>query len=470
MHIVVTGLNYRTAPIEVRENFAVADGELQPLVQRLKGAKGVLENVIVATCNRTELYLVVERPQMTRHILQSFLERQFHIAQEEFSSHLYFLEGEAAVKHLFRVASGLDSMIIGETQILGQVRDAFLLAQREGATGTIFNHLFKQAITMAKRAHSETGVGHNPVSVSYAAVELGKKIFGHFTGKTVLVIGAGQMSELTVRHLKSGGAERITVINRTWERALELARQFAGSAWPFHQLDEALTEADIVISSTGSKEFVLTKAQLAAILPARHNRPLFMIDIALPRDLDPAIAELSHVYLYDLDDLESIVESNLEERHKEAAVIEDMIREEYAAYLNWYNLLGVGPVIQALQEKSVRIHEETMESLFKKLPDLSEREMTIIRRLSKSIANKLLRDPILRVKELAGDAEGQAAVETFVKLFALEEEVLQEEATPSDKLVELNAAAKEGREDTVFLRPEQPAIRGGWDWDEVVGS
>lgn len=470
MPIVVTGLNYRTAPIALREKFTVADGELQPLLQRLKTVKGVQECVIVATCNRTELYLVVEQPQIISPILRSFLEQQFHIAQEEFSGHLYVLEEEAAVKHLFRVASGLDSMIIGETQILGQVRDAFLLAQREGATGTLFNYLFKQAVTLAKRAHSETGVGHNPVSVSYAAVELGKKIFGQFAGKTVLVIGAGQVSELTVRHLKSGGAERITVINRTWEHALELAIKFNGRAWPFHQLDQALAEADIVISSTGSREFVLTKAQLALTLPARADRPLFMIDIALPRDLDPAIAELGQVYLYDLDDLEAIVESNLEERHKEAAAIEEMISEAYTAYVNWYNTLGIGPVIQALQEKAARIHEETMESLFKKLPDLSEREMTVIRTLSKSIANKLLRDPILRVKELAGEAEGQEAMETFIKLFALEEEVAESEpVVSSDKLIEWTAI-KESREEAVYAHPEQPALQSGWDWDAVANS
>ncbi|MBC8079695.1 MAG: glutamyl-tRNA reductase [Gorillibacterium sp.] len=456
MHILVVGLNYRTAPVAVREKFAIPVEDMQSMNQQLKKVNGILECVIVATCNRTELYLVVERPQMCQHYLRAFLEQHFQVSREEFNGHLYFLEEEAAATHLFRVASGLDSMVIGETQILGQVRDAFLLAQKEQTTGTIFNRLFKQAVTLAKRAHSETSIGENPVSVSYAAVELGKRIFGGFSGRRVLIIGAGKMSELTAKHLYSGGAESVTVVNRTWERALELAEKFGGRAWSYYRLNEALAEADIVISSTGSHEFVLLRQQVEAILPFRKKRPLFMIDIAVPRDLDPMIAELPGVYLYDIDDLESIVEKNLEERRKEAVMIEAMIREEYALYESWYKTLGVGPVIQALQEKSALIHKETMDSLLKKLPHLSERDLATIRRLSKSIVNQLLRDPILRVKEMAGERDGSEAVDMFVKIFALEDVLLEGEIEKALNPL-LNEIQKDPPNKPFHQHQEQPA-------------
>jgi glutamyl-tRNA reductase len=428
MHILAVGLNYRTAPVEIREKFAIAAHDLPSALKELRQATGVLECVIISTCNRTELYMVADRKQMCGHHIRTFLEKRFGVSRDEFNSHLYFLEDREAVTHLFRVTCGLDSMIIGETQILGQVRGAFLLAQQEKMTGTLFNMLFKQAVTLAKRAQTETSIGENPVSVSYAAVELGKRIFGSFAGKTVLIIGAGKMSELTATHLNAGGAERILVINRTKEKAEELAKKMNGCAYSFADLPQALMEADIVISSTGAAEPVLSKRQAAEVLPARKKRPLFMIDIAVPRDLDPAIADLPGVYLYDIDDLETMVEKNLQERRKEAAIIEEMIMEELAAYEQWYKTLGVGPAIQALHAKAGRIHEETLDSLMKKLPALSDREMTVIRRLTKSIVNQMLRDPILRVKEMAGERGGDEAVDMFVKLFALEELMAEQEA------------------------------------------
>ncbi|WNQ14182.1 glutamyl-tRNA reductase [Paenibacillus aurantius] len=434
MHILAVGLNYRTAPVEIREKFAIPADRMTEALAELKGTKSIMECIIVGTCNRTELYVVVDRMQMCGNILLSFIEKWFGVSREQFSSHLYILEDNQAIQHLFRVASGLDSMIIGETQILGQVRDAFLLAQTEGATGTLFNNLFKQAVTMAKRAHSETSIGENPVSVSYAAVELGKRIFGDFHGKTVLILGAGKMGELTAKHLHSNGAAKVLVVNRTKEKAAELAAKFSGSAYGMDRLPEALVEADIVISSTGSADTVLTKRMVQAVLPKRKSRPLFMIDIAVPRDLDPAISELSNVFLYDIDDLDIIVQSNLQERRQEAVKIEAMITEEMDAYNQWFKTLGVSPVIQSLQLKSSHIHEEVMESLLKKLPELDEREIKVIRKLTKSMMNQMLRDPILRVKEMAGQRNGEEALEMFTKLFALEE--LVEEAKPEAKKTE----------------------------------
>ncbi|WP_426455136.1 glutamyl-tRNA reductase [Paenibacillus sp. S-38] len=426
MHIVVAGLNYRTAPVAIREKFAFAEGDLPRALEELKATKSIMECVIVGTCNRTELYVAVDTQQLCGHHLRSFMEKWFGVPKEQFNKHLYVYENEKAINHLFRVTSGLDSMVIGETQILGQVRDAFLLAQTQKTTGVLFNTLFKQAITMAKRAHTETGIGENPVSVSYAAVELGKRIFGTYKGKKVLIIGAGKMSELTVKHLYANGSEKVTVVNRTLSRAKELADKFNGAASTMDRLLDHLEEADIVISSTGAAGYVLTAEQVSCILQRRRSRPLFMIDIAVPRDLDPRLGDMPNVFLYDIDNLQSLVNSHLEERHKAAAQIEEMIKAEMAAFEQWTRTLGVTPVIQALQTKASAIHEETMDSLMKKLPDLDERELKVIRKLTKSIVNQMLRDPIVRIKEMAAERHGDDALEMFTQIFALEEQLAEQ--------------------------------------------
>ncbi|WP_145029127.1 glutamyl-tRNA reductase [Paenibacillus sp. Y412MC10] len=423
MHIVVVGLNYRTAPVEVRERFTFDQSELPKALSQLMLTKSVMEGVIVATCNRTEIYVVVDRLHMCGYFIRSFVEQWFDIPREEFTKHLYIYEDEQAISHLFRVTCGLDSMVIGETQILGQVRSAFLQSQEEKATGTWFNMLFKQAVTLGKRAHSETSIGESAVSVSYAAVELGKRIFGMFNDKKVLILGAGKMSELTVKHLYANGAEEVIVANRTLARAEELASKFQGTPCTMEQAIARLHEVDILISSTGAKDYVLTPAQVSESMKKRQSRPLFMIDIAVPRDIDPAIAEISNVFLYDIDDLEGIVESNLEMRRAEAAKIEVMIEEEKTAFYQWLKTLGIRPAIRALQEKSTAIHEETLESLFNKLPELNDHQRKVIRRLTKSIVNQMMHDPINRLKEMAGGKEGNEALEFFTHIFALEEDM-----------------------------------------------
>ncbi|CAM4362202.1 glutamyl-tRNA reductase [Paenibacillus tarimensis] len=421
MHIIVVGLNYRTAPVEVRERFSFAEADLPEAVRQLKHTKSILEGVIVGTCNRTEIYAVVDRHHLCGHYIRSFMEQWFGLPRDQFTQHLYMYEDDRAIDHLFRVTSGLDSMVIGETQILGQVKNAFLLAQQEKATGTLFNMLFKQAVTLAKRAHAETSIGESAVSVSYAAVELGKRIFGKFSGKTVMIIGAGKMSELTAKHLHANGAERVLVVNRTYERALELAGKFRGEPITLTEAETRLHEADVIISSTGAKDFVLTKTMVQQEMQRRQSRPLFMIDIAVPRDLDPAIAEIPNVFLYDIDDLEGIVESNLEQRRREAVKIEAMIEEEKDEFRSWYKTLGVVPLIRSLQSKAAAVHEETMGSMLNKLPNLDEHERKVISKLTKSMVNQLMSEPILRIKEMAGDKRADEAMDLFVKLFALEE-------------------------------------------------
>lgn len=423
MHIIAVGLNYRTAPVEVRERFSFTDSDMPQALQELKRTKSVLEGVILATCNRTEIYVVVDRLNMCEYYIRSFMEKWFGVPREEFTSHLYMYEDKQAIDHLFRVACGLDSMVLGETQILGQVRSAFLLSQNLNGTGTWFNMLFKQAITLSKRAHSETAIGENAVSVSYAAVELGKRIFGSFNGKRVLILGAGKMSELTAKHLSGGGAEEVLVANRTFGRAQELASKFDGVPCTMQEAFQRLKDIDILISSTGSEGYVITASQVANSMKMRPDRPLFMIDIAVPRDIDPSIGDLENVFLYDIDDLEGIVESNMEMRRTESIKIEVMIEEELKLFDEWIETLGVKPVIRALQEKSSSIHESTMDSLFNKLPELDERQRKIIRRLTKSIVNQMMHDPINRVKEMAGEKGGAEALKTFTQIFALEEQL-----------------------------------------------
>lgn len=458
MHIVVAGLNYRTAPVSIREKFAFAAGDLPLALKELKETKSVLECVIVGTCNRTELYVVVDRSNRCGHYLRGFLEKWFDVPREEFNAHLYIHENQQAIEHLFRVTSGLDSMVIGETQILGQVRDGFMLAQQEKTTGIMFNTLFKQAVTLAKRAHTETGIGDNPVSVSYAAVELGKRIFGSYDRKKVLIIGAGKMSELTVKHLYANGADQVIVVNRTFSRAQELAEKFNGIPSTMDKLMKHLEEVDIVISSTGAKELVITKDQLSLVLQKRRSRPLFMIDIAVPRDLDPLLGELPNVFLYDIDNLHSIVNNHLLERQKAAVEIEQMIRLELESFEQWTKTLGVRPVIQALQAKANSVHEETMDSLMKKLPELDERERKVIYKLTKSIVNQMLRDPIIRIKEMAAERNGDEALDYFTQIFALEQQIAeQKRAEEVQQQLEVKAVQERKKEDLLSKVAVAPA-------------
>lgn len=420
MYIIVVGLNYKTAPVEIRERLSFNPAELDKAMLTLSGKKSILENVILSTCNRTEVYAVVDQLHTGRYYIKEFLSEWFNIPQQEFSPHLFIYEEDGAIEHLFNVTCGLQSMILGETQILGQVRTSFLQAQEIKSIGTIFNQLFKQAITFAKRAHSETEIGANAVSVSYAAVELAKKIFGSIENKHVLILGAGKMGELAIQNLHANGAKKVTVINRTLEKAKSLAEQFAGEAKGMDELQTSLIEADILISSTGAPNFVITKEMMAKVEKARRGKPLFMVDIAVPRDLDPEIASLENVFLYDIDDLEGIVEANLQERKKAAEKIRFMIEGEIVEFKQWLNMLGVVPVISALRTKALTIQAETMKSIERKLPNLSERERKVINKHTKSIINQMLKDPILQAKELAGHKNADEALELFIKIFNIE--------------------------------------------------
>ncbi|WP_066194468.1 MULTISPECIES: glutamyl-tRNA reductase [Gracilibacillus] len=438
MHIIAAGINYKTAPLEVRELLAFREDTLVEAMTALNKQKSILENVILSTCNRTEVYAVVDQLHTGRYFIKQFLADWFEIDKEDFIPHIIIYEKEAAVEHLFRLTCSLESMVMGETQILGQVRKTFLAAQHHQLTGTIFNELFKQAITIGKKAHRSTAIGENAVSVSYAAVELAKKLFQDLKNKHVMIIGAGKMGELAAKNVYGSGANQVTVVNRTIEKARQLAEQFNGEACTVQGLVHSLKEADIVISSTGSDQYVVTKEMYQQVASERRGRPIFFVDIAVPRDLDPALADLEDVFLYDIDDLQHVVDTNKQVRQTASMEIELWIEEEIIAFNEWLGTLGVVPVITALREQALSIQQETMKSIERKIPELTERERKVLNKHTKSIVNQLLKQPILQAKEFAGREDAQETLDLFMKIFNIEDQVVEQtKQAEQDKVVTL---------------------------------
>ncbi|SEP94212.1 glutamyl-tRNA reductase [Piscibacillus halophilus] len=433
MHVIVVSLNYRTAPVEIREKLAFKEDQVGDAMVALNKEKSILENVIVSTCNRTELYVVADQLHTGRYYVKRFVSNWFSVDLDDVTKHVEIYEDKDAIQHLFRVSAGLDSMVLGETQILGQVKDAFQIAQKKEASGLIFNQLFKQAITAAKRGHRDTDIGEHAVSISYAAVELSKTIFGQLKNQHVVILGAGKMGELAVQNLHGSGVEKITVVNRTYSKAEELADRFNGEAQPLEQFESVLAHADILITSAGSNDFVLNKDQMANLLKKRNGKPIFLVDIAVPRNLDPAIDELDDVFLYDIDDLQGIVDQNLSERQKAAAEIEKMIDEELNEFEEWLTTLGVVPIISALRKKALTIQEQTMASIERKMPNLTDRERKVLNKHTKSIINQMLKEPILQAKEMAGEEHADDMLKLFIRVFGIDEEVQEELKQQSQK-------------------------------------
>lgn len=456
MHSIVVGVNYRTAPVELREKLSFIETELPEAMQVLQQQKSILENIIISTCNRTEIYAVVDQLHTGRYYVKRFLSEWFSIPIKEFESFLIIHEDDQVIEHLMRLCAGMDSMVLGETQILGQVRDSFLQAQSIGTTGTIFNRLFKQAVTFSKRAHAETDIAANAVSISYAAVELAKQIFGNLNHKHIVILGAGEMGELALKNLQGSGAEKITVVNRTFSTAEEMADRFGGVAKPMGELQCALLEADILISSTSATEYVIDYELMKYVERIRKGNPLFMIDIAVPRDLDARIGEISNVFLYDIDDLQGIVDANLAEREKAAEKIGYMIEGQIIEFNEWLTTLGVVPVITALREKGLEIQRTTMESILNKMPDLTEREKKVLSKHTKSIVNQLIKEPIREAKELAMEPKSADKLALFQSIFGIEEEVKRER--------EKEAIAKLAKQRLKKRVGQQPITQPDWNF------
>ena len=423
MHIIALSLNYKKTGVEEREQVTFQDDEVVEALHKLREQKSILEAALLSTCNRTELYVVSDQEHTGAYYSRKFLADWFDVEYEKIKDMTDMKVADEAISHLFNVTAGLDSMVLGETQILGQIRDAFLTAQEEHTTGTIFNKLFKEAITVAKRGHNETDISKNAVSISYAAVELAKRIFANVKKSRVLVIGAGEMAEESLLNLTSNGIEDVVVLNRSLEKAEDLAARFNGRAENLHALESELTKADIVISSTSSPDYVIKKDMIDNVNKTRGGSPLILIDIAMPRDIDPAIDTSDNVYMYNVDDLQGLVDSNLASREQEAEKIKAMIDGTTAEFEEWLRVQGVVPVIQAMRTNALKIHDETFDSLERKLPDMSERERTVISKHMKSIINQMLRDPIIFTKEIAGDKKRDEKLEDIMKMFHIEEEV-----------------------------------------------
>ena len=422
MHLIAISINHRTADVALREQVAFKDDAIRSANVDLFETKSILENVILSTCNRTEVYAVVDQIHTGRYYIQRFLARNFGFDVEEIKEMNEVTVGDAAVRHLLQVTSGLDSVVLGETQILGQIRDAFFIAQEEDTTGTIFNHLFKQAITFAKKAHNETDIADNAVSVSYAAVELSKKVFGKINNKSALIIGAGDMSELSLLNLIGSDVTDVTIVNRTVSKAQKLATAHNVKYESIEALPQLLAHADIVISSTSSDEYIITNSMMATIQSQRKNDSLVLIDIAVPRDIEPGIDTIQDVFNYDVDDLKGLVDANLKQRQNAADEILQRIPAEIDAHNEWVNMLGVVPVIRALREKAMDIQEDTMSSIDRKLPGLTERERKVISKHTKSIINQMLKDPIKQAKELSSDKKSNEKLELFQNIFDIEAE------------------------------------------------
>ena len=443
MHIIALSLNYKQASVEDREKVTFQDNEVVEALHALRDQKSVLEATLLSTCNRTELYVVSDQEHTGAYYTRKFLADWFGVDYERIKNMTELKVQDDAVRHLFNVTAGLDSIVLGETQILGQIRDAFLRAQEEHTTGTIFNKLFKEAITVAKRGHSETDISKNAVSMSYAAVELAKRIFQNVKESKVLVIGAGEMAEESLLNLTSNGIEDLVVINRSIEKAEKLSQKFNGRADSLANLEEELKTADIVISSTSSTDFVINKEMMDRVNESRNASPLILIDIAMPRDIDPAIESCDNVYMYNVDDLQGLVDSNLETREQEAEKIKAMIDGSTAEFEDWLQVQGVVPVIQAMRKKALQIHSDTFESLERKLPEMSERERTVVSKHMKSIINQMLRDPIIFTKEIAGDKNRDDKLEDIQAMFHIEEEVKAQRLEADQKQRQKLRARKE---------------------------
>ncbi len=404
MKVLVAGLNHKSADVEVREKLAFTGEKLEQGLGALMALPHVREAMIISTCNRVEIYMGVEDPGEATRQVKHFISDFHSIPEGLLDKALYFHTDSAAVRHIFRVASSLDSMVVGEPQILGQVKESFHLALDKKATGVLMNKLMKKAISVAKRVRTETGVAENAVSISFAAVELARKIFNDLVDKSVLLLGAGEMAELAARHLMNNGVKEIVVANRTLERGCELAQDFKGRAVPFSSFKEEMVHSDIVLCSTGAPNYVVFKQDLHNIMKERKQRPVFLIDISVPRNIDPKINGLENVYLYDVDDLQGVVDSNRHERNKEAQKAEDIIGSEVEVFERWVASLQSIPTVVALRQRAQGISEAELERLFNRL-SLDEKQQGAVRQMAQAIVNKLIHSPTAALKEDVEDRD-----------------------------------------------------------------
>ncbi|MBA5866151.1 MAG: glutamyl-tRNA reductase [Nitrospira sp. CR1.3] len=443
MHIVVVGLSHKTAPVEIREKLAIPESRLGEALARLCSYSGVREGLLLSTCNRVEVYAVVDELERGYGRIQEFLaDAHMSLSSEQLTPHLYWQTGDRAISHLFRVASSLDSMIVGESQILGQIKDAFDAALAHKATGLILNKVVKKAISVAKRVRTDTKIAEMAVSVSYAAVELAKKIFSDLSEKTVLLVGAGEMAKLAARHLIASGVRNVRVTTRNPQHAVELADRFGGAAVPFDQFREDMALADIVLVSTGASHYLIGADDVQRAVKQRMNRPMFLIDISVPRNIDPAVRHVDNAFLFDIDDLKFRVERNRGERLQEAEKAERMVQDEVGVVRQWLQSLEVTPTIVALKTRAEDIKRAELEKAIGRLSNLSSQERDLVEGMASSIVNKLIHHTMVTLKTEVASADGAAFVEAARRFFNLNE------AESSAVNGETPALLKDGSEET----------------------
>lgn len=417
MNIFVVGLNHKTADVDVREKLAFNGEKLEEGLVKISSLPDINGAVILSTCNRVEIYSDVKNAANASDAIKTFLSEFHNLDRTAIDRSLYTYEKEHAVKHVFRVASSLDSMVVGEPQILGQLKDAFEFALQKKTTGILLNRLMKKAISVAKRVRTETRISENAVSISFAAVELARKIFTDLSEMSFMLLGAGEMAELAAKHMVSFGIREVVVVNRTYDRGCELAREFNGRAVKYEEMLKEMTHTDIVICSTGAPSYVLKKEDMQKVMKERKQKPVFIIDISVPRNIDPEINDLDNVYLYDVDDLQGVVDANIVERQKEAEKAESIIDEEIEAFQKWISSLDSVPTVVALREKAEGIKREELERLINKLPELGEKERKAIEYMASAIVNKLIHPPTAALKDNAEDKD--TLIATIKKLYGI---------------------------------------------------
>lgn len=421
MQVFVLGLNHKKAPLNIRERFAISADRMSDFLVKGSRLPHVEELVTVSTCNRVELYGTSRHPKLARQQLGKFLAEFQKVPQEILEGKAYFHQGDEAVRHGFRVASSLDSMIVGESQILGQVKESYRQALDAGSTGRLLNKFFHQAFYVAKKVRTETAIAAHPVSVSYAAVALAKQIFGDLSDKKVLILGAGKISGLAIKHLKSSGIKTFYVTNRTAERAEEIAKQYGGETIPFSNFERWLGDVDLVLTSTHSPEYLVHGSMVREAFRRRKNSPMFFIDLAVPRDISPEVNQLSNVFLYDVDDLGAVVAANKENRLKEAERAEALLERETEDFSKALRSFEVVPTLSSLSKKFDKICQRELEKAFQKLPHLDANDREIVETLASSIVKKVLHDPMVTLKEESPKQNQINYTDLVRKLFRLDE-------------------------------------------------
>ncbi len=418
--IVICGLSHRTAPVEVREKMALPAPSIPAALTELNLQAGVRESLILSTCNRVELALALDDSASLNDALSHFLEKQSSLKLATVDPYLYKLEGRDAVRHLFRVASSLDSMVVGEPQILGQLKDAYSLAKEMGTVSSHLDQLVTRAFHVAKRVRSETAIGESAVGVSYAAVELAREIFGNLADSKVMLVGAGKMSELAARHLRNQGAKQIYVTNRTYDRAVDLARLFEGWIVDFATFRQTLPSVDIIITSTGSREPILTKEDMKLVMKARRNKPVFIVDIAVPRNVEPSVNELDNVFLYDIDDLQKVVDRNIRGRAEAAEHAARIIEEEVHWLESRMREREVSPAIVSLQGKLEEVRAAELERYRTKMGPLSTTQEEALEAITRGIINKIAHGAIAELRRQGAQGDPTVSLEMIRRIFRLE--------------------------------------------------